>query len=201
MPPSRRTSLAPSPARCPSLPRPAPRRSCRASAMVQLGSTRSWTNTSHLPLVSPATRLLALEVNTTQRPSALIGGRTTRSKAEPFAWAPPGPTFTRVVVPVCRSRTNTSCWPSRGRDPGNVPVDVGQFQLLVHRHRSRTALLIGGKVRPVANLLPHATIGRLVPSNAIVDNPALCRSAPCPPSPTFTTSSSGCCGPRSSRGG
>ena len=35
---------------------------------------RSRTNTSRTPLVSPATRLVAVEVNTTKRPSALIPG-------------------------------------------------------------------------------------------------------------------------------
>ena len=67
---------------------------------------RSRSNTSATPLVSPATRLLASEVKTTKRPSALM-----RALDEaPFA-CPPAPSDARVVVPVTRFRTNTSRTP------------------------------------------------------------------------------------------
>ena len=68
---------------------------------------RSRTNTSSLPLVSPGTRLLASELKATKRPSAEIAG----SKLSPLPWTPPGPRLTRWVVPVWRSRTNTSSTP------------------------------------------------------------------------------------------
>jgi hypothetical protein len=51
--------------------------------------------------------LLAAESNATQRPSALIAG----TWPAPLAWAPSGPTLTRVVVPVCPSCTKTSFAP------------------------------------------------------------------------------------------
>lgn len=50
------------------------------------------------------TRLLAWEVNATQRPSWLMIGE----KLAPFAGAPPSPELTRVVRRVTRSRRNTS---------------------------------------------------------------------------------------------
>src|SRR5690349_23210421 len=59
------------------------------------------------PLVSPATRLEAIDSNATYRPSALIWP----DPESALDWAPPGPTLTRVVVPVCRSRTKMSCTP------------------------------------------------------------------------------------------
>src|SRR5213592_1820721 len=65
---------------------------------------RSWTNTSVLPFVSPATRLVAVLWNATKRPSA--------ERAAPALAALPSvpseATLTRSVVPVCRSWTNTS---------------------------------------------------------------------------------------------
>src|SRR3989338_4733053 len=69
---------------------------------------RSRTKTSCVPLVSPATKLLANELNTTDRPSAEIPiGR----RLSPLPCAPPLDTLTRVVVPVCRSWRNVSATP------------------------------------------------------------------------------------------
>ena len=65
---------------------------------------RSRTNTSAAPLVSPGTRLVAYESKATNRPSAEIAA----PELTPLPWTPPGPTLTRWVVPVWRSRTNTS---------------------------------------------------------------------------------------------
>jgi len=64
--------------------------------------------------VSPAARLDALEAKTTNRPSALIAESwlpmlVSPNELPPFAWPPPLlRTLARVVVPVRRSRTNTS---------------------------------------------------------------------------------------------
>jgi hypothetical protein len=68
---------------------------------------RSCTNTSSLPLVSPATRVDAVEENATRRPSALMAGVQLR----PFPCPPRLDMLTRDVVPVCRSCTNTSKFP------------------------------------------------------------------------------------------
>ncbi len=57
-----------------------------------------------IPFVSPLTRLVADEIKPTKRPSALIAGRPLSA----FACVPDESTLTRSVVPVCRSRTNTS---------------------------------------------------------------------------------------------
>src|SRR5437762_4951613 len=58
-------------------------------------------------LVSPATRLVAYDSKATKRPSALIEGLP----LEPLPSVPALLTLTRSVVPVHRSRTNTSCHP------------------------------------------------------------------------------------------
>ena len=55
-------------------------------------------------LVSPGTRLLALEAKATKRPSALMEG----SLLEFFPWSPVEDTLTMVVSPVTRSWTNMS---------------------------------------------------------------------------------------------
>ncbi len=65
---------------------------------------RARTNTSPAALVSRATRLLASEEYATYRPSELIAGW--RLLKPP--WVPPLATLARVVVPLTRSRTNTS---------------------------------------------------------------------------------------------
>src|SRR5581483_4016880 len=62
---------------------------------------------SETPFVSPGTRLDADELNTTTCPLAEIAAKPLPA----FAWAPVDETLTRVVIPVCRSRTNTSCAP------------------------------------------------------------------------------------------
>src|SRR5437667_70704 len=64
----------------------------------------SRTNTSATLLVSPGTRLVALEVKTTKRPSPLIP----TPELPAFPWFPALSTLTRSVVPACRSPTNTS---------------------------------------------------------------------------------------------
>ena len=66
--------------------------------------SRSWTKMSALPLVSPATRLLARDVNATKRPSALMASIPLLL----FPWVPSLATLTRSVVSVTRSRTKTS---------------------------------------------------------------------------------------------
>src|SRR2546423_1894943 len=65
--------------------------------------TRSCTNTSAASLLSPGTRLVADEVKTTKRPSALI-----RAFDDAPSAAPPAAAETSVVAPVARSRTYTS---------------------------------------------------------------------------------------------
>ena len=74
---------------------------------VVVETARSWTNTSYAPFASPATRLVAVLWNATKPPSA----ERTGPALEPFPWVPPEATLTRSVVPVCRSRTNTSVAP------------------------------------------------------------------------------------------
>jgi hypothetical protein len=76
-----------------------------ARVVVPLG--RSRTNTSSAPLVSPATRLLAVLWKTTRRPSPEIRPGPLAS----LPWFPADPRLTRVVVPACRSRTKTSMRP------------------------------------------------------------------------------------------
>ena len=71
---------------------------------------RSWTKTSTLLLVSPATRLLASEEKATTRPSALMAGLD-RMPMKPLGPLPSCPrllTLTRSVLPVRRSRTKMS---------------------------------------------------------------------------------------------
>src|SRR5438270_261408 len=68
---------------------------------------RSRTKTSPAPFGSPATRLLALDRNATNRPSAEIDA----AKLSPLACAPWELTLTRLVLPVLRSRTKTSPTP------------------------------------------------------------------------------------------
>src|SRR6266536_2652886 len=66
--------------------------------------SRSRTNTSWNPFVSPGTRFVAPEVNATKRPSALTDG----SRLKPSACLPLLRTLTRSVSPLARSRTKTS---------------------------------------------------------------------------------------------
>src|SRR5438876_469355 len=66
--------------------------------------SRSRTKTSQLALVSSGTRFVASDPNATNRPSALIAGKT----LAPSASIPALSTLTRSVDPVARSRTNTS---------------------------------------------------------------------------------------------
>ncbi len=68
---------------------------------------RSWTNTSVTPLVSPGTRLVASDLNTTKRPLPLIFGCELR----PLPCVPSDATLTRSVRPVHSSCTNTSAVP------------------------------------------------------------------------------------------
>lgn|GEM_PF-4277513 len=73
--------------------------------MVVLAAAMSRTNTSGLvPLRSTATRLVAVEVNTTLLASADSDGLVLSA----LAWAPEPDTDTMVVVPAAMSRTNTS---------------------------------------------------------------------------------------------
>src|SRR5439155_24492956 len=74
--------------------------------------TRSRTNTSPTPLLSPATRFEAFDAKLTNAPLALIAG----AADAPLAGAPSRPALTSEVVPVCRSRTNTS--PAPFASPG-----------------------------------------------------------------------------------
>src|SRR4051812_19447776 len=65
------------------------------------------TNPSVMPLVSPATRVVAGDWNATDRPSAEI------LAAPPplLPWAPLEDTLIRLIVPAVRSRTNASIAP------------------------------------------------------------------------------------------
>ena len=67
---------------------------------VVVRAARLRKKTSATPLVSPATRLVAVEVNTTKRPSALIRG----SLLWLFAAPPFAATLSTVVSPRVRSR-------------------------------------------------------------------------------------------------
>src|SRR2546422_463512 len=81
---------------------------CEATlTRLVLPALRSRANTSLAPFVSPPTRLLALDRNATNRPSAEIGA----AKLSPLACAPWELTLTRLVLPVFRSRTTTSPTP------------------------------------------------------------------------------------------
>ena len=62
------------------------------------------TKMSKLPLLSPATRLLARPEKATNRPSAENMG----SRLALFAWLPSAAVATRLMAPVCRSLTKTS---------------------------------------------------------------------------------------------
>ncbi len=68
---------------------------------------RSYRNASRFPLVSPGTRFVACEMNSTRRPSWDSLGFS----LAPLASAPPMPTLTRSVTPLARSNTNTSAVP------------------------------------------------------------------------------------------
>src|SRR5690349_7727074 len=68
---------------------------------------RSWTKMSELWIVSPGTRLSAMLVKATYRPSADIE----ESKLFASPWAPAEDTLTRSVEPVWRSWTKTSVDP------------------------------------------------------------------------------------------
>jgi len=70
-------------------------------------ASRSRTNASATPLVSPGTRFEATDTNATLRPLPEIDG----AYEPPFAATPPTPTLTIVVVPSSMSRTNTSGCP------------------------------------------------------------------------------------------
>ena len=65
---------------------------------------RSYTNTSDIPFVSPATKFEASELNATNRPSSLKTGCPLWLSAS----VPSDATLTRSVAPVERSYTNTS---------------------------------------------------------------------------------------------
>src|SRR5947209_2169944 len=59
----------------------------------------------------PGARLVASEAKATKRPSALIARRSAEVPTLPLPpspWFPALSTLTRSVIPVCRSRTNTS---------------------------------------------------------------------------------------------
>ena len=66
--------------------------------------SRSRTKTSISPLVSPGTRLLASDSNTTKRPSPLMAGK----RLAPLACPPSLATLTRSVAPLLRLRTKMS---------------------------------------------------------------------------------------------
>ena len=69
--------------------------------------TRSWTNTSPVPLVSLGTSESASDSNATSRPSPLIEGAT----LGPSPGVPWGPTLASTVVCATRSRTKMSSSP------------------------------------------------------------------------------------------
>ena len=75
--------------------------------LVVVPDCRSRTYTCPTPFVPPATRVVASDENATYRPSALMEA----SQLRLFPCSPVLDTLTLVVVPVCRSRTNTSSTP------------------------------------------------------------------------------------------
>src|SRR5439155_19249934 len=85
-----------------------------AQAMLSrsgLRDGRTRTNTSATLLVSPGTRLVALEVKATKRPSPLIP----TPELPAFPWFPALSTLTRSVVPACAAAAvcNTPRIPTR----------------------------------------------------------------------------------------
>ena len=62
---------------------------------------RAWTKISPTSLLSPSTRLLALEAKTTMRPSLEM--ETPSSPDGPFPWFSSESNETRPVSPVCKS--------------------------------------------------------------------------------------------------
>src|SRR5262245_33567232 len=69
-------------------------------------SCMSCRNSSGKPFVALGTRLEAMRVKATNRPSAEIDG----ASEYPFAWTPVELTLTRIVWPVWRSRSKMSGW-------------------------------------------------------------------------------------------
>jgi hypothetical protein len=83
----------------------------------------SRTNTSGWPLVSPGTRLVASDEKATKRPSAETAG----SPPDPLACTPPGPTFTRSVLPA-RAGAAARVRPARAR---SAPARAAERALLL----------------------------------------------------------------------
>src|SRR5262249_43927384 len=108
---------------------------------------RSRTNTSVVPLVSPGTRLLAVEVKATKRPSVLIA--TLGLRVLPLAalpWVLPVATLTRSAVPGCRSWTTDSATPV---------VSAGtRIQASESKAMKRPSLLLAGAPRRPLMLFP-----------------------------------------------
>src|SRR5438552_10226937 len=112
---------------------------------------RSWTKTSTAPLVSRPTRLVASLENATKRPAAEMAG----VKLVPFASAPAEEMLTRPVVPVSRSRTNTSVTPLVS--PGTRLVAS-----LGNATKRPSAEMAGAKLVPFASAPAEETLTRSV---------------------------------------
>src|SRR5204862_455509 len=114
--------------------------------VVVVETGRSWTNTSYVPLVSPATRLVAVPWNATKPPSA----ERAAPELGPFPWVPSEATLTRSVVPVCRSCTNTSVLPF-------VSPATRLVAALWNATKRPSAERAGGEAKPMRRLLPLAS--------------------------------------------
>src|SRR5438128_2450321 len=119
--------------------------------VVVVETGRSWTNTSYVPLVSPATRLVAVPWNATKPPSA----ERAAPELGPFPWVPSEATLTRSVVPVCRSCTNTSVLPF-------VSPATRLVAVLWNATKRPSAERAGPALKPFPSVPPEATLTRSV---------------------------------------
>src|SRR5207253_196192 len=107
--------------------------------------SRSRTKTSISPLVSPGTRLLASDSNTTKRPSPLMAGK----RLAPLACPPSLATLTRPVAPLPRLRTKMSLAEVVGRR-----LEVDEDPVAAHRRELGRG---GGRV--ACDLAHHGLAG------------------------------------------
>ncbi len=101
----------------------------------------SRTKTSPAPFVSPATRLPALDLKTTKRPSALMVGTT----LAPLPWVPSLATDTRAV---------------EGVQPADAPKQVSRTKMSRNALVSPTTRLLASESKPT-NRPSELSAGRL----------------------------------------
>src|SRR5947208_4873223 len=116
--------------------------------------SRSRTNTSATPLVSPGTRLVASLSKATNRPSPERAGQNCSMLAA-FACAPVESTLTRSVIPVIRSLTKTSkAW--------FVSPTTRSSASLAKATKRPSAESVGLKLRPLPCAPEELTLTRCV---------------------------------------